>query len=229
MEFEENVATIVPGNTVYLKSTYNGGFGGGGGVVATKYPVDVTGATADKKEAAAGETVTITVKPDKGFTLETLTVLDKDGKEIEVKSLGNNEFSFKMPASKVEVEATYMEDNTMLNFFVDVKAEDYFYDAVLWAAENGITKGVDDTHFGPGLGTTRGQVVTFLWRAAGSPEPTGDASKFVDVKAGEYYEKAIAWAIEQGITKGTSDTTFSPDVICTRGQIVTFLYRYMVK
>ena len=114
----------------------------------------------------------------------------------------------------------------MLNFFVDVKATDYFYDAVLWAAENGITKGTDDVHFSPSMGTTRAQVVTFLWRAAGCPEPKGDAGKFVDVPANEYYAKAVAWAIEQVITKGTSETTFSPDVVCTRGQIVTFLARF---
>ena len=180
----------------------------------------------DKKNASAGQTVTITVTPDKGFTLETLTVLDKNGKEVEVKNLGNNKFSFKMPSGNVSISATFMEDNTMLNFFVDVKASDYFYDAVLWAAENGITNGTDAVHFSPFTHVTRAQVVTFLWRTAGCPEPEGDASKFADVEIGSYYEKAVAWAIEQVITKGTSDTTFSPDKVCTRGQIVTFLARF---
>ena len=181
---------------------------------------------ADKEKASSGETVTITVTPDKGFTLETLTVLDKNGKEVEVKNLGNNKYSFKMPTGKVSISATFMEDNSMLNFFVDVKATDYYYDAVLWAAENDITKGTDAVHFSPDMGTTRAQVVTFLWRTAGCPEPKGDASKFVDVPANEYYAKAVAWAIEQVITKGTSATTFTPDAVCTRGQIVTFLARF---
>ena len=180
----------------------------------------------DRKNAPVGSTVTITVTPDTGFTLETLTVTDKNGKDVALKNLGSNKFSFTMPDGEVTVSATFMEDNTMLNFFVDVKADDYFYDAVLWAAEKGITKGVDSTHFGPDVGTTRGQVVTFLWRAAGCPEPTGTAEKFTDLKPNEYYQKAIAWAIEQKITKGTSATTFSPDQVCTRAQIVTFLARF---
>ena len=178
------------------------------------------------KNASAGQTVTITVTPDKGFTLETLTVLDESGKEIEVKTLGSNKYSFKMPSGKVTVEATFMEDNTMLNFFVDVPATEYYYDAVLWAAENGVTNGTDAVHFSPNAPVTRAQVVTFLWRAAGCPEPTGNASKFVDVPADAYYAKAVAWAIEQGITKGTSTMTFTPDAVCTRGQIVTFLARF---
>ena len=182
--------------------------------------------TVNKKSAYAGQTVTITVAPDKGFTLETLTVLDRSGREVKVKSLGNNKYSFAMPASKVTVSVSFMEDNTMLNFFVDVKAEDYFYDAVLWAAENGITQGTDAVHFSPNAPVTRAQVVTFLWRAAGSPEPAGGASKFTDLVPNEYYVKAVAWAIEQKITKGITDTTFEPETVCTRGQIVTFLARF---
>ncbi|MDO4813040.1 MAG: S-layer homology domain-containing protein [Eubacteriales bacterium] len=119
---------------------------------------------------------------------------------------------------------TPVSDDTMP--FVDVAKNAYYYDAVKWAAKNGITSGTDATHFSPDIGTTRAQVVTFLWRTAGCPEPKGDASKFVDVPANEYYAKAVAWAIEQVITKGTSETTFSPDVVCTRGQIVTFLARF---
>ena len=181
--------------------------------------------TVSKKSAYAGQTVTITVAPDKGFTLETLTVLDRSGREVKVKSLGNNKYSFAMPASKVTVSVSFMEDNTMLNFFVDVKAEDYFYDAVLWAAENGITKGTDDVHFSPNAPVTRAQVVTFLWRAAGKPV-VNYAMNMSDVKSGEYYSEAVRWALAEGITKGTSDTTFSPDAVCTRGQIVTFLARF---
>lgn len=181
--------------------------------------------TLNKKSASSGETVTITVTPDKGYTLETLTVLDKNGKEVEVKNLGNNKYTFKMPSGKVTVSATFMEDNSMLNFFVDVYANDYYYDAVLWAAENGITDGVDAVHFAPNGSTTRAQVVTFLWRAAGCPEPKS-MNSFADVAADTYYAKAVAWAIEQGITKGTSATTFSPNSICTRAQIAAFMARY---
>ena len=109
--------------------------------------------------------------------------------------------------------------------FTDVAVTDYYYDAVLWAAENGITGGVDDTHFAPNAPCTRAQAVTFLWRAAGSPAPKSSDMPFTDVAAGSYYHDAVLWAIEQGITKGTSDTTFSPNATCTRAQIVTFLWR----
>ena len=117
-----------------------------------------------------------------------------------------------------------MEDNTMLNYFVDVNAQDYFYDAVLWAAENGVTKGVDDSHFAPNEPCTRAQIVTFLWRAAGSPEPKS-LDSFTDVAADSYYAKAVAWAVEKGITYGTGDGEFSPNATCTRAQAVTFRYR----
>jgi parallel beta-helix repeat protein len=203
--------------------------GGGGGVAY--YAVSAASAThgkvtVDKASASAGSTVTITVAPEKGFTLETLTVKDAKGNEVTLTAVKTGEtYTFKMPAGKVTVSATFMEDNTMLNFFVDVKADDYFYDAVLWAAKNGITLGVDDTHFAPMAITTRGQMVTFLWRAAGSPEPTATTCAFTDVKADEYYYKAILWAAETGLTKGTSDTTFSPDAEVSRGQTVTFLAR----
>ena len=112
------------------------------------------------------------------------------------------------------------------NPFADIRTGKYYYDAVLWAAAQNITKGTDAAHFSPDAPTTRAQVVTFLWRAAGCPEPALDASRFADVKAGSFYEKAVAWAVKQGITKGTSDTAFSPDAVCTRGQIVTFLARF---
>lgn len=140
----------------------------------------------------------------------------------------NNEegkkFSFVMPKEAVSITATYMEDNEMLNYFFDVAPSDYYYDAVLWAAQKGITSGVDETHFAPGAITTRAQMVTFLWRAAGCPEPT-KASVFTDLESGSYYEKAVAWAVERGITKGTSDTEFSPEEKVNRAQTVTFLAR----
>ena len=113
----------------------------------------------------------------------------------------------------------------MLNFFVDVPADAYYYDAVLWAAEEGITGGVDATHFAPNATCTRAQAVTFLWRAAGSPAPKSSEMPFTDVAAGSYYETAVLWAVENGITKGTSDTTFTPNATCSRGQIVSFLWR----
>ena len=175
------------------------------------------------KSASKGDTVTVTVTPDKGYTLETLTVTDKDGNELKLTEK-NGKYTFTMPASKVTVNATFMEDNSMLNFFVDVPADAYYYDAVLWAAENGITSGTTDTTFSPDAPCTRAQIVTFLWRAAGSPEPKG-AQSFSDVTAGSYYEKAVAWAAENGITGGTGDGKFSPGATCTRAQAVTFLYR----
>ena len=120
--------------------------------------------------------------------------------------------------------ATFMDDNTMLNYFVDVKVGDYFYDAVLWAAEKGITSGTDATHFSPNAACTRAQIVTFLWRAAGSPEPK-NMSSFTDVPADIYYAKAVAWAVKNGITGGTGNGKFSPDAPCTRAQMATFLWR----
>jgi len=118
-----------------------------------------------------------------------------------------------------------MDDNTMLNFFVDVPADAYYYDAVLWAVEKGITKGTSTTTFSPDNPCTRAQMVTFLWRAAGSPESTATTCPFTDVDMDSYYGKAVLWAVENGITKGTSDTTFSPDMECSRAQMATFLCR----
>ena len=181
--------------------------------------------TVSPKNASKGDTVTVTVKPDSGYVLETLTVTDKNGNELTLKDKGNGKYTFTMPAGKVEVKATFMEDNSMLNFFYDVPNNAYFYEAVKWAVKNGITTGVGNDLFAPEQPCTRAQIVTFLWRAAGSPEPKGAASGMTDVVSGSYYEKAVAWAIENGITTGTTTTTFSPDVTCTRAQAVTFLAR----
>ena len=183
--------------------------------------------TANRRYAERGDTVTITVTPDKGYTLETLTVTDKNGKEVKLTEK-NGKYTFTMPASKVTVTVTFMDDNTMLNSFVDVKASDYYYDAVLWAAQNGITSGTDAEHFSPNQPCTRAQIVTFLWRAAGSPEPKA-MSSFADVSTDAYYAKAVAWAVENGITTGTGDGKFSPDATCTRAQSVTFLFRAIGK
>ena len=202
--------------------------GGGGGSSVSTYSVTVGktengSVSISPKSASKGSTVTITVTPDKGYVLETLTVLDKNDKEIKLTEK-NGKYTFTMPASKVTVKATFMDDNTMLNYFVDVKVGDYFYDAVLWAAEKGITSGTDATHFSPNAACTRVQIVTFLWRAAGSPEPKSTGS-FADVPADSYYTKAVAWAVENGITGGTGDGKFSPNATCTREQAVAFLYR----
>lgn len=202
--------------------------GGGGGSSVSTYSVTVGktengSVSISPKSASKGSTVTITVTPDKGYVLETLTVLDKNDKEIKLTEK-NGKYTFTMPASKVTVKATFMDDNTMLNYFVDVKVGDYFYDAVLWAAEKGITSGTDATHFSPNAACTRAQIVTFLWRAAGSPEPKSTGS-FADVPADSYYTKAVAWAVENGITGGTGDGKFSPNATCTREQAVAFLYR----
>ena len=181
--------------------------------------------TVSPKSASKGDRVTVTVKPDNGYVLETLTVTDKNGNELTLKDKGNGKYTFTMPAGKVEVKATFMEDNSMLNFFYDVPNNAYFYEAVKWAVKNGITTGVGNDLFAPEQPCTRAQIVTFLWRAAGSPEPKGAASGMTDVVSGSYYEKAVAWAIENGITTGTTTSMFSPDATCTRAQAVTFLAR----
>ena len=211
-----------------LTITARGSSGGGGGSSVSTYSVTVGktdngSVSVSPKSASKGDTVTVTVTPDKGYTLETLTVLDKNGKELKLTEK-NGKYTFTMPAGKVEVKVTFMDDNTMLNYFVDVKAGDYFYDAVKWAAEKGITSGTDATHFGPNAACTRAQIVTFLWRTAGSPEPKSTGS-FADVPTDSYYAKAVAWAVENGITGGTGDGKFSPDATCTREQAVAFLYR----
>ena len=198
--------------------------------VAPSYKITVTETTdgtvkVNTTSATKGQTVKITVIPDKGYALENLTVLDKNGKEIELTKVSDSQYTFKMPASKVTVCATFMEDNTMLNYFTDVFASDYYYDAVLWAVEKGITNGTSATTFSPNAVCTRAQVVTFLWRAAGESAPKSSDMPFTDVAEGAYYYDAVLWAVENGITNGTSATTFSPDADCTRGQIVTFLWR----
>lgn len=203
--------------------------GGGGGTSTPGYTVSAdkteNGAIAVSPQSASkGDTVTITATPDKGYILESLTVLDKDGKALELTDKGGGKYTFVMPAGKVTVKAVFMDDNTMLNFFTDVHAEEYYYDAVLWAAQKGVTGGMSDTLFAPNAACTRAQIVTFLWRAAGSPEPKA-LSSFADVPADAYYAKAVAWAVENGITNGTTDTTFGPDETCTRAHGVTFLSR----
>ena len=172
--------------------------------------------------ASKGANVTVTVKPNEGYELGSLAVKDASGDLLPLADLGNGKFGFVMPASKVSVEAEFVK--TAATSFADVPANAYFADAVKWAVDKGITNGLSDTMFGPYESCTRTQIVTFLWRAAGSPEPK-TASSFTDVPASAYYAKAVAWAIENGITNGMTETTFAPNATCTRGQSVTFLYR----
>ena len=180
--------------------------------------------TVSPANASKGANVTVTVKPNDGYVLETLTVTDKNGDELKLTDKGNGKYTFTMPGSKVEVKATFMEDNSVLNFFYDVPNDAFFYEAVKWAVKSGVTNRLSDTMFGPYESCTRAQIVTFLWRAAGSPEPK-TASSFSDVPASAYYAKAVEWAIENGITNGMTETTFAPNATCTRGQSVTFLHR----
>ena len=212
--------------TVYAHWTYTGSTGGGG---VTTYPITVKSAkngdvTASHKSAAKGTTITLTVDPDKGYVLDTLTVLDGKDKDLKLTEK-NGKFTFTMPASKVTVEGSFKEEfPDFPNPFSDIAPSDFCCDAVMWAVAKDITNGIGNYTFAPNQPCTRAQIVTFLWRAAGSPAPKS-ASNFTDVPADAYYAKAVAWAVENGITGGTGDGKFSPDATCTRAQAVTFLYR----
>ena len=179
--------------------------------------------------AEEGETVTITVTPNKGYELESLTVTDSKDNQIRLTDLGGGKYSFTMPASQVTVVASFApvapKEKETRALFTDVQPGAYYYDAVAWAVEQGITAGTTATTFSPDASCTRAQTVTFLWRAAGSPAPQSTENPFTDVRAGAYYYSAVLWAVEQGMTTGTTATTFSPGSSCTRAQIVTFLYR----
>ena len=176
------------------------------------------------KNASQGDRVTVTAEPDEGYELDSLKVLDKNGKELALTDKGDGRFTFIMPAGRVEVKAAFTEE-VKISPFRDVPTDAYYYEAVKWAQKKGITGGIGDGLFGPNQPCTRAQIVTFLWRAAGSPEPEGTAAGMTDVAAGSYYEKAVAWAIENGITTGTADGKFSPNAPCIRAQSMTFLFR----
>ena len=224
----------------YVSSTANGVWtvsysapssGGGSSSSSRRYDVSAPSVkhgdvTVSPKSASTGDTVTITVKPDSGYELDTLTVKDASGSKIKVKDKGDGKFTFTMPASKVTVSAEFAEIETL--DFADVPTDAYYYEAVKWAAKKGITGGIGNGLFGPNQPCTRAQIVTFLWRAAGSPEPK-TMSSFADVSMDAYYAKAVAWAVENGITTGTGDGKFSPDATCTRAQSVTFLFRAIGK
>ena len=201
--------------------------GGSGGSRPSTHPVkaevskDPDGTVSlSKTNAAKGDKVTITVKPERHYEVDEVIVRDSKGKQLAVKDNGDGTFTFEMPADKVTVEPTF----TWVNPFADVANSAYYVDAVEWMLKREVTQGTTETTFSPNLNCTRAQIVTFLWRAAGSPEPKGTVG-FADVSAGSYYAKAVAWAIENGITGGTGDGLFSPDAACTRAQSAAFLYR----
>ena len=201
--------------------------GGGGGSRPSTNPVqtevskDPDGSVSlSKTSAAKGDKVTITVKPERHYEVDEVIVRDSKGKQLAVKDNGDGTYTFEMPADKVTVEPTF----TWVNPFADVTNSAYYVDAVEWMLKREVTQGTTETTFSPNLNCTRAQIVTFLWRAAGSPEPKGTAD-FADVSAGSYYAKAVAWAVENGITGGTGDGLFSPNATCTRAQSAAFLYR----
>ena len=217
----------MPSSNVTVKAIFTYTGGGGGGSYTPSYTVSVDKTengtiTVSPKSASKGDTVTITVKPDKGYELEMLKALDKDGDALKLTEK-NGKYTFKMPSGKVTVKGSFVEE-APVQIFKDVPVDAYYYEAVKWAAEKGITGGVGNGLFAPNQPCTRAQIVTFLWRAAGSPAPK-NMSSFADVPADAFYAKAVAWAVENGITGGTGDGKFSPDATCTRAQSVTFLYR----
>ena len=206
--------------------------GGGSsfGVFSPSYPVITPNktengtVTVSTKYATSGSTVTITVKPDDGFKLDELTVIDKNGNELKLTDKGNGKYTFTMPASKVEINAAFVKE-VEISPFSDVSTSAYYYEAVKWAQKKGITGGIGNGLFGPNQPCTRAQIVTFLWRAAGSPV-VNYAMNMSDVPESSYYAEAVRWALSEGITTGTTGSTFSPDETCTRAQAVAFLFRY---
>ena len=223
--------TVTADTTLYAKWTANPpapSYDDSDPTYAVSTPAAENGSvTVSPKNASAGSTVTITVKPDSGYVLETLSVTDKNGNDLRLTDRGNGKYTFTMPGSRVEVKVTFMEDNSVLNFFYDVPNGAYYYDAVKWAVDNGITGGVGNSLFAPNQPCTRGQIVTFLWRAAGSPV-VNYAMNMTDVAEDAYYGEAVRWALSEGITTGIGDITFGPDAACTRAQAVAFLFRYAV-
>ena len=226
-----NASTTVIGDPSSQPGTGSGGSGGGGGGGAATYAINVPEATTggsitvSPEKAAKGDTVTITVKPNKGFVLDTLTVTDAKGNKLTLTPAGSNQYTFTMPDSKVEIKVSFKESAEQQTIpFIDVYESDYYYDAVYWAVKNGVTNGTSATTFSPDVTVTRAQMVTFLWRAHGSPKTSGE-NPFADVSSSAYYYDAVLWAVANGITKGSSATTFSPDAPVTRAQAVTFQWR----
>ena len=219
--------TVFSANTtVYAHWTYTGGSGS----VSTSYTITIRDSrdgnvTANRRSAPAGATVTITITPDSGYVLETTSVTDKNGNDLKLTDKGNGKYTFTMPGSKVEVKVTFMEDNSVLNFFYDVPNDAYYYEAVKWAQEKGITGGIGNSLFAPNQPCTRSQIVTFLWRVAGSPV-VNYLMPFMDVDEGAYYAEAVRWAASEKIVEGTTAATFAPNATVTRAQVVTMLCRF---
>ena len=227
LDGENNMTVTIPkgstGNRSYTAHwRYNGGGGSGYSYYTIKATAGAGGSISPSGNVSVreGRDQTFTITPDKGYAVSNVKI---DGKSIgAVKS-----YTFENVRRTHTIEVIFMKanGNPQTGVFVDVATGSYYEDAVDWAVENGITKGTDNTHFSPDGICTRAQAVTFLWRAAGSPKPETRAMPFTDVPVGSYYYDAVLWAVENGITKGTSDTTFSPNMTCTRAQIVTFLWR----
>ena len=231
LDGENNMTVTIPtGSTGERSYTAHWRYNGGGSGGSSSYPITIPGktengsVTVSPKSASAGSTVTITVKPDSGYVLETISVTDKNGNDLKLTDKGGGKYTFTMPASKVEVKATFMEDNSVLNFFYDVPNDAYYYEAIKWAAENGVTGGVGNSLFAPNQPCTRAQIVTFLWRAAGSPV-VNYLMPFTDVDEGAYYAEAVRWAASTGIVTGLTETTFGTDSVCTRAQAAAMIYR----
>ena len=220
--------TVTADTTLYAKWTANPpapSYDDSDPTYAVSAPAAENGRIAvSPKNASAGSAVTITVKPDSGYVLETISVTDKNGNDLKLTDKGNGKYTFTMPASKVEIKATFMEDNSVLNFFYDVPNDAYYFEAVKWAAENGITGGVGNSLFAPNQPCTRAQIVTFLWRAAGSPV-VNYLMPFTEVDEGAYYAEAVRWAASTGIVTGLTETTFGTDSVCSRAQAAAMIYR----
>ena len=217
---------ITQAETVISKRHSSGGGSGG----SSSYPITVPGktengtVTVSLRSAEKGDSVTITVKPDSGYQLDDLAVTDKNGKELKLTDKGNGKYTFTMPSGKVKINATFTKEAEP-SPFSDVSTSAYYFEAVKWAQEKGITGGIGNGLFGPNQPCTRGQIVTFLWRAAGSPV-VNYAMNMTDVAEDAYYGEAVRWALSEGITTGIGDTAFGPDAACTRAQAVAFLFRY---
>ena len=207
--------------------------GGGSTSGSSGYPITIPGktengtVTVSPRSAEKGDSVTITVKPDRGYQLDDLAVTDKNGKELKLTDKGNGKYTFTMPSGKVKINATFTKEAES-SPFSDVSTSAYYYEAVKWAQEKGITGGIGNGLFGSNQPCTRGQIVTFLWRAAGSPV-VNYAMNMTDVAEDAYYGEAVRWALSEGITTGTGDGKFSPDATCNRAQSVTFLFRAIGK
>ena len=222
----KNASFVMPDKDVTVKANwvYNGGGSSGGGYTyyTIKATAGVNGAISPSGSVSVreGRNQTFTITPNTGYAISNVKI---DGKSVgAVKS-----YTFENVKGNHTIEAIFMKanGNPQTGVFVDVPEGSYYEEAVAWAVENGITQGTDDTHFSPDGICTRAQAVTFLWRTAGSPASKTSAMPFTDVPVGSYYYDAVLWAVENGITKGTSETRFSPDDTCTRAQIVAFLWR----